>query len=454
MKIKSRLSLYCTLTFGIVFAIMSLSIYWLYSSNAKKSIYAHLEKTAFISAWFYLEEDELSSKEFEKIRSQFEETAAMSNYQVYDSLNHIAYGVRPADIPVDILDEIRKKENLAFTYNDDLCYGIFYEDNQGDFVIVVKEKKDILYGQRNLLLWIIVISFLIGMGAIVLLSQWVARLAYKPFSNVISEVNNISTNNLDIQIHSTGTNDELDDLISTFNNLLAKISETVVIQKNFVRYVSHEFKTPLTTIMGNLDIFALKERTPQESRELSEMLIRQVMQIKEILNTLIVISDLRKEDDTHEDARVDSLIWEIAERIKDTYPSSRMHIEINILPEDEALMNINIDQTQLLIALYNLIENAAKYSDNKPIYIKLFKNENNTLSLSIVDNGIGIPEKQLDNVNKPFFRADNSKHLEGQGIGMTLALRIFERNNITCQIESKINIGTHILIVFPNCISQ
>lgn len=447
MKVNNRLSLYCTLTFGVIFAIMSLLIYWLYYTNAKQSVYSHLEKTAFISAWFYLEEDELSSNEFEKIRSQFEETAANSNYQVYDSLNQIAYGVTPADISPDILNEIRRKKYLAFSVDDYLCYGIFYEDNQGDFVIIVKEKESFLYGQFNMLLWIILLSFFIGMIAVVLLSRWVAKLAYRPFSDVITEVKNISTNQLNIQIHSPGTKDELDDLIKTFNDLLSKISDTVTIQKNFVRYISHEFKTPLTAILGNLDLFSLKARNPQECKDLSIVLIKQVLQIEEILNTLIVISDLKNDDELILEIRIDGLIWEIVERIKNKYPKSVLFININISPQDEELMYLNINQTQLLIAFYNLIENAVKYSANKPVNINIYK-ENDNLTLSVVDDGIGIPSDKLKDINKPFFRADNSKHVEGDGIGLSLALRIFEKNGIQYKIESKIDVGTKVFIYF------
>lgn len=449
MKVKNRLSLYCTLAFGVIFAIMSLFIYSLYFSNAKQAMYSHLEKTAFISAWFYLEEDELSSKEFEKIRSQFEETAANANYQVYDSLNQIAFGVKPEDISEHTLNEIRRKEHLAFSVDDFLCYGIFYEDNQGDFVIIVKEKKELLYGQINMLLWIILLSFLIGMTAIILLSRWVAKLAYKPFSKVIVEVKNISTNNLDIQIHSPGTKDELADLIETFNNLLSQISETVVIQKNFVRYVSHEFKTPLAAILGNLDLFSLKNRSPQECKELSKILIIQVQQIKEILNTLIAVSDLRKDDDIIQEIRLDGLIWEIVERIKSIYPTSKLIVKIAIVPKEEQLMYLTINYTQLLIALYNLIENAVKYSNNKPININIYK-ENNKLTLSIIDQGIGIPSEQLKHINQPFYRADNSKHIQGHGIGLSLALRILEKNSIEYRIESETNTGTSVFLGLTN----
>lgn len=447
MKVKTRLSLFCSLAFSIVFAILSFLIYGLYYKNTENTIYNNLKKTAYISALFYLEEDELSAKEFEKIRAQFEEIVSDSSYQVYDMDNKIVYGAESVSIPISVLNKIRQSHSLSFKTSEYICHGIFYKDNQGDFVVIAKEDKSVMDLHINLLLWIIIPLFVIGVLAIILLSRWVANVAYRPFSEAITEVNNISTNNLDVQIKSPQTKDELQDLIDTFNSLLAKISETVVIQKNFVRYVSHEFKTPLASMLGNVDLFSIKNRTPEEYKLLSEKLMQQIFQMEEILDTLIIISDLKKDERETSQTRIDELIWEIINKIKDIHPFSKILVNIDIHPEDEILMLVNIDRTQLLIALYNLIENAVKYSQKENVRIHLFK-EDNILCLSIVDKGIGIPQEQITSINKPFYRADNVNEIQGSGIGLSLALRIFEKNEIKYQIESEINVGTKIIIYF------
>jgi len=449
MKVKTRLSLLCSLIFSIVFAILAFSIYILYYKNAEKSIYKDLDKTAHISALFYLEEDELSAKEFEKIKEQFQEIISDSYYQVYDKNNQIAYGLGNPDIPVSILDKIRNVKHLSFKSNDYLCYGIFYEDNQGDFVVVTKQDKSVLEEQVYPLLWILIPLFLIGVFAIILLSRWVANLAYRPFSEAINEVNNISTNDLNVQINSPQTKDELQDLIDTFNNLLSKISETVVIQKNFVRYVSHEFKTPLASMLGNIDLFSIKDRTPEEYKQLSEKLMQQIFQMEEILETLIIISDLKKDDSEISETRIDELIWEIIEKLKGVHPKSKILVHISINPEDEAIMLVNIDRTQLLIALINLIENAVKYSGKENVEIMISK-QDGKLCLSVTDKGIGIPQEELDHINQPFYRANNTNEIQGSGIGLSLALRIFDKNNIRYKINSEINVGTRILVYFNN----
>ena len=447
MKVKTRLSLFCSLIFGVIFTIISILIYGLYYKNAEKAIYNDLEKTAHISALFYLEEDELSAKDFDKIRKQFEEIVSDSSYQVYNSQNEIIYGIQSLDIQVSTLEKIRNNNHLSFSTDHFLCYGIFYADNQGNFVIIAKENREILDGQVNLLLWILIPLFLIGVIAIIILSRWVANIAYRPFSEVMSQVNNISTNNLDVQIKSPQTKDELQDLIDTFNDLLAKISETVVMQKYFVRYVSHEFKTPLASMLGNLDLFSLKDRSPAEYHQLSEKLMQQIFQMEEILDTLIIVSDLKKDERNIAETRIDDLIWEIIGKMKSLYPSSKILVNICIAPEDEALMLVKVDRTELLIALLNLIENAVKYSQKENVKIDITK-ENDILCLSITDKGIGIPLEQLPHISKPFYRADNTVNVQGSGIGLSLALRIFDKNKIKYEIKSGMNKGTKVDIYF------
>lgn len=447
MKVQTRLSIFSSMAFGIIFVIISVLIYVLFYRNAIRSQYDILKKTSLITAIFFLEEDELDKDEFSNAKKQFDEFVSNPYYQIYNEIDSISYGSSLLPIPSDILNKIRQKRSLAFTYNDFYCYGIFYEDNQGDFVVITKEKKEDLEIQLQILLSILVLAFVIGIIVIIFLSRWMSHIAYRPFKTVIDQVNNISTQNLDRQIKIPNTKDELQDLIITFNDLLAKISETFNIQQNFVKYVSHEFKTPLASMMGNLEVFSIKDRTPEQYKQLSKELILQINQLEEILNTLIIISDLRNSSDITSQVRIDEVVWEIVFKISDQYKKANIYVDIEILPENETLLTISIDRTQLLIALFNLIENAVKYSNGKQIEIRIFKNEF-TLGLSITDHGIGIPSEELKYISKPFYRADNTNQIQGSGIGLSIALRILEKNGIKYNIQSIENKGTTITLLF------
>lgn len=447
MKIQERQSLYSSIAFGVVFIIMSVLIYMLYYENIKKETYKNLRKTAHIVALFHLEEDELNVREFEKVQKQFEEIVSGVSYQVYDKSGKLVYGHKRKIIIPDILKKIEKEKRLDFSTDTEYCHGIFYEDNQGDFVIITKEAKSLLNKQLFILLWILISALIIGLITVILLSKWLARIAYKPFSNVIEQVKGISPDKSGMQIESPHTDDELQELTDTFNHLLRQISETFVIQKNFVNYVSHEFKTPLAAMLGNLEVFSMKERSANEYSALAKTLIAQIHQLEEILNTLIIISDLRKNTDISSTIRIDDLIWKIIERISHSHAGSKINIRVEILPEDENLLAVKEDRTQLLMALFNIIENAVKYSQGEAVDINLYNNRG-CLNISIQDRGIGIPEDELENISKPFYRANNTSRVQGSGIGLSIALRILEKNDIKYNIQSESQKGTRITISF------
>jgi signal transduction histidine kinase len=93
--------------------------------------------------------------------------------------------------------------------------------------------------------------------------------------------------------------------------------------------------------------------------------------------------------------------------------------------------------------LFNLTENAVKYSSGKLVEIVMFIQDNH-LCVSIADNGIGIMPEHLTHISKPFYRADHTNSIDGSGIGLSIALKIMEKNNIKYEIMSEVNVGTKI----------
>lgn len=184
---------------------------------------------------------------------------------------------------------------------------------------------------------------------------------------------------------------------------------------------------------------------------MSRTLIDEIYQLQEILNILLVVSDLRKNTDISEQIRIDEMILDIIKRVSDKHFDYKecINFTINISPENTRLLQINIDKTQIFIALFNLIENAVKFSQGKTVQIHLYEIKRE-IHVVIQDKGIGIPEKQIKEISRPFYRADNAEKVSGTGIGLSIALRILEKNFIKYTIESNINKGTVITLIFMN----
>jgi len=448
MKIRNRLTLISSLTFGFVFIIASVLIYFAFYNSSEKVVFKELQKTCLLSAIYYLEKDELPHYEHSAIKEQFEENIQNDIVRVYDLNNIIVYGEKQADKNINRanLEFIRKNKKLSFKSNNHFYYGIFYNDNQGDFVVFVKTKSEVFKSQTNRLMVIMIVVLFAGLLFIFLLSRLLSNIAYRPITKVINQVNSMELSSLDNPISSSNTNDEIQDLITTFNNLLSRLSDTFAIQKNFINYVSHEFKTPLASISGNLEVFAQKERTPEEYQKVTSEALENVYHIEEILNNLMMLSGLKTIHQENETFRIDETLWDINDKIFEIHESQEIGIDLNV--ENEELLSVKGNEVQIKVALYNLIENAVKYSDGNPIKISLSE-VNSQLQIIIQDFGKGIQKEDLHYIQQTFYRGKNVGNIKGSGIGLSLATIIFKQNNIQFTIDSEENSGTRITLLFP-----
>lgn len=449
MKIRNRFTLISSLTFSVVFVIASLITYFSFYSYSEKIVYNELQKTCLLTGIFYLEKDELPENQHLIIGKQFRENSLEIVTRVYNMQNQIVYGDKHVDnnITSSKLDYIRKNRKLSFKSKHHFYFGSFYHDNQGDFVVLVKKNDTEFKTMTDRLLLIMILVLVSGLISIYLISRVLSNLAYSPIKNIINQVNEIQASSLDKQIVSSNTKDEVQELIETYNQLLKRLSDTFVIQKNFINYVSHEFKTPLTAISGNLEVFAQKDRTSAEYKEMSEKVLENVYEIENTMNTLMMLSGLRNNMELNEIFRVDELVWDINDQLSETY-HLKGQIQIVLEVTNDKLLSIQGNSNEIKIALFNIIENAVKYSKENPIKISLLE-EKNQLKIEVEDQGTGISAEDLQFIKQTFYRGQNVNDIKGTGIGLPLANMIFKQNNIEFTIRSQKDAGTVVTLLFP-----
>jgi len=124
------------------------------------------------------------------------------------------------------------------------------------------------------------------------------------------------------------------------------------------------------------------------------------------------------------------------------------NVSISIIKAQTGLYSVAINKNLMKTALFNLLDNACKFSENKPVRVKL-TNVGNWLSLTIEDDGLGISKKDLLQIKEPFYRGENTLHINGSGIGLALCEKIITLNNGTLTIDSLLNKGTKIIVMLP-----
>jgi len=448
MTIRNRLTLISSLTFGVVFALAAFVVYYMFVVTSERIIFSDLQKTGLLSAMFYLEEDELSTREHNRIRTDFEVEMQQTDVKVYDHSGRLRYGngqFREAVTPA-MLQRIREEGRVRFKTEGYYYYGLHYPDNQGDFVVVVAADHSFFTAQRNQLLLAMGTALAIGLLLIFLLSYALSRIAYRPISSVIHQVNQLQAHNLERALTLPRTKDELHELIDTFNGLLLRLSENFVIQRNFINYVSHEFKTPLASITGNLEVFAQRERSPAEYRKVSETVLAEVSQLEHILNNLMILAGLRTNPQGSVMYRLDELLWDVMDRIFERWPEVKPLVDLGVSVADADRLVVKGYRNQLQMAVYNVIDNAVKYACGKPVTIALAESDG-ALRLTVQDQGPGIPPTELQFVHQPFYRGSNVGDTKGSGIGLSLAVLICKQNDVAFSLTSDAR-GTQATFIF------
>lgn len=434
MQLRNRLSIYSVLIFTVVIFVASAAIYFSFYKWMEHNEIQILENKTLLAALYYLEEDEFSMSEHESIKEQLRKSISRKDIAVYNEQNLIARGEMPEDkhITQDFLNGIREN-GKAYTISDKYFYnGLFYRDNEGNFVVVARELKDDFDNQRTTLLQILIIVFFIGVILIYLFSQFLGRFAYEPILNIIAQIKERDNKNFNAPIILDKTYTEIEDLVITYNHFIDRLGQTFHVQKNFIDYVSHELRTPITALMGTLEVTHQKNRSVEEYRQVIGQLKQYVNDLEETLDKMMLLSGVKTSFE-FQAVRIDEIIWQVIENAV-LYHQAQIDVKIEV--EDPVLLNVYGNPDLLELAFNNLIENAVKYSDNQPVSVVL-KSIGKKLQIEIIDTGIGIPESDLNQITQNFYRGKNTKGYQGKGIGLSMAQIVFSLHRIDMSILSE-----------------
>jgi signal transduction histidine kinase len=453
MKIKNKLTLFYTVVVALIMLALIVYVYTLIKFNFHKVFYEKLENRALITAQVFLEKDEVSSTIFKDFEKRYTQTLPGEIIRVYDDQNRPAFieETRKGDFPTSLIERIRKEKKVEIDDGPKQVVGIQYSDNQGEFVIIVSAEDE--SGRNNLAytrntLWY---GFVLCLFIVFISGRFFSKQALNPISDIVRNANRITASNLHLRLNEGKGKDEIAELAITFNNMLERLESSFETEKNFVHNASHQLRTPLACIIVELEVALNKTRSTEEYEVLLASVLTESEKLGHIITGLLELAQLNREEDTilTDVIRLDELLWDIRDKVSREIPGSRLQISFANLPSSSDLLVIRGNAQLLGIALFNLIENACKFSDNKEVLIHLLSSPKDSL-VTIQDKGIGIPTEELAQVNKSFYRAKNAASYTGSGIGLALAEKIIRQHKAQFKIESKLGQGTTIQILFPH----
>jgi signal transduction histidine kinase len=271
----------------------------------------------------------------------------------------------------------------------------------------------------------------------------------KPISFISAQANNISETNLHLRLSEGNRKDELAELSMTINKMLYRLESAFELQKNFVANASHELRTPLTSIIGNIEVTLSKARTIEEHKVVLDSIMLEAEKLHKLTNGLLDLaqSNLDFSNLIKEEIRLDELLIELKDEMHIKRPESNIKIIFPEMPESPSALTISGNRNLFYIAIFNLLDNACKFSDGKIVIASLVL-DTGSISIVFKDSGIGIEENELPFIIETFYRAPNARSYAGSGIGLALASRIIHLHGGKMEIKSSMNTGTEVTVSF------
>lgn len=230
---------------------------------------------------------------------------------------------------------------------------------------------------------------------------------------------------------------------------ITKEKELNDLKTRFVSMVSHEFRTPLSSILAaNESLSAYWDRMTEEQRQNRMTKISlQVERLTHYIQDMLHLSKLQSKDH-HLSLQIFDLVSLIKELVEEqnniSNESNRVQIESNL-----NYFETNFDKREMVSIVNNLISNALKYSESHTtVKVNLIFSTNN-FSIIVSDQGIGIPQEEILHLFNPFFRATNTTGIPGTGLGLPIVKEAVDRHNGTISVESEINVGTKFNVTIP-----
>jgi two-component system phosphate regulon sensor histidine kinase PhoR len=244
--------------------------------------------------------------------------------------------------------------------------------------------------------------------------------------------------------------DEMSGAVVLFHDI-TELKQLDQIRREFVANVSHELRTPLSILRGYIEVLLDEPETSQEElARILSIMERHSKRLQRLVDDLLSLAQLESSRATLElsDVRVDELFNNLIRDWKEKLAAKNLKVIVDLTPE---AFTLHADGTRLEEVLYNLLDNAVKFSrENGQIHLRATR-RGSDMVLSVADSGLGIGKEHLPRIFERFYRADKarSRELGGTGLGLAIVKHIAQLHGGYVEAESEIEKGTTIRVVLP-----
>lgn len=471
--VRGKLTVAFTSVFGITLIIFSMVLYNIFASQSR-SDFDFIMTALATSISETVKENGVNPDILSEIR-ELDKPGSTAYFGYIEVLNSTETAVikspqlEGAELPLSrnlIISALNGRKEFMTVYSgspsglwDNSGARILYfpaMHRQHKYVIVLVSPLASVEGMltklRLILYFTIPITLIVAAAA-----GWVfSRRAYAPVGELVNKANTITAEKLHSRLLVSDADDEISHLAETLNNMIERLEESFKTLKQFTSDASHELKTPLTIMRGEIEVSLKKARSATEYEDILKDNLEEVKRLQNIVEGLLMLSqyenrniELRREHINLYELIIDAVT-------KSRIIALRKNIKLILKFEDENSESIFIrgDYQKLLNVFLNLIDNAVKYSNEfSEIHVLAGNDEiESTAHISIRDEGIGIPEESIKKIFERFYRADASRTRDENyslGLGLSIAQAVIKAHNGKIKVKSESNKGTEFTVYLP-----
>jgi heavy metal sensor kinase len=289
---------------------------------------------------------------------------------------------------------------------------------------------------------LVVLSGLVGI--------FLARITLHPVNRMINTIRGITAENLKarVTLPRTSADDEVRRLAETFNGMLDRLERSFSSQRRFVEELSHELKTPLAVLRGEIEVALKKNRTPEEYADVLRSGLEEVSRLAGLSENLLTAARYDSSTLTLEKAAVDlgRLVSEAAADM--AVIAEEKSIGLYVKAADG--MVTRADPSRLRRLVLNLLDNALKYTPSGGTVTVAVVPQPAGAVISVEDTGRGIPGRDLPHIFDRFYRVAEKNGAVGFGLGLTIARAIAEAHGGGIEVSSELGKGTIFSVFLPS----
>lgn len=293
----------------------------------------------------------------------------------------------------------------------------------------LKEQHTLLDRLLQTVLVAIGIIFALAFAGSIVMNRHVQRR----INAVGHTANDIMSGDLSRRMPVTGRNDEFDSLSRVLNTMLARIEQLMQSMREVTDNLAHDLRNPLNRLRNRLEASQYQPAAQTDYPQLIQDTIQEVDELIRTFNALLSIAQVESSIQRQDWAEVD--LTTLTEELAELYTVVAEEQNLTLTHHADTGLHIHGNRQLLAQAITNLLDNAVKYTPAGGTIQLDVTRQNGTITITVSDNGPGIPAEQREQVFKRFTRLDNARSTPGNGLGLSLVKAVADLHGVTVQLQ-------------------